>query len=346
VRAGSGDAGFQGDGTVAILRLQQPLWTGGRLTAGVRRAEAEVRANEAAASQVGQQLALRVVQAYGDWLAARLKMLAWERSHGVHTRLLSQVERRIEQGVSAESDVKLAIARLESLAADMAVARLQQQTALARLSQVVGRPGEAALLQASPAAPRPVQGTAGELVAAALARDPATQAARAQVEAQEAVVAERRAALSPEVFLRLEQQHGDHAVRNAPAQGRVFVGLSTSLGAGLSSLSQVDAARQLQIAAQERVAAQEREVTELVLADHALATAARERLAALEKSLAATQEVAASYDRQFLAGRRTWLDVMNAARELAQTEVQLTDLQASLVVASWRLAILAQGLPR
>ena len=37
-------------------------------------------------------------------------------------------------------------------------------------------------------------------------------------------------------------------------------------------------------------------------------------------------------------------DVMNAARELAQTEAQLSDTQAAQVVVSWRLAIGTRGL--
>lgn len=50
-----------------------------------------------------------------------------------------------------------------------------------------------------------------------------------------------------------------------------------------------------------------------------------------------------SYDRQFLAGRKSCLDVMNAARELAQTESQLADLQSTQVVVTWRLTILTRG---
>ena len=35
---------------------------------------------------------------------------------------------------------------------------------------------------------------------------------------------------------------------------------------------------------------------------------------------------------------------MNAARELAQTEIQLADIESTQVVVTWRLAINTQGL--
>lgn len=50
-----------------------------------------------------------------------------------------------------------------------------------------------------------------------------------------------------------------------------------------------------------------------------------------------------SYDRQFLAGRKSWLDVMNAAHERAQTESPRADLQSTQVVVTWRLASLTRG---
>ena len=48
VDAGSGDPNYsKREGRVLTLRLQQPLWTAGRLTAGVSRAEASVAVAQA-----------------------------------------------------------------------------------------------------------------------------------------------------------------------------------------------------------------------------------------------------------------------------------------------------------
>jgi adhesin transport system outer membrane protein len=338
-----GDINYGGDSTVATVRLQQPLWTGGRLTAGKERAEAGVQVSQGALDETRRQLALRVVQVYSEWLAAHRKLQAGETSLATHTRLRDQVTRRIQGGASSEADLVLAVSRRQAVVAELALARAQQDTALARLRQLAGFPVDAASLADAIAAPRPLTAGLDELLERAQALDPTTYKLRAQARRQETLIAERRAALSPEVYVRAERQFGNYAIRNAAPDNRVFIGVSTQFGAGLSTLSNIRGARAQYEAALAEVDAQGRNVGEQVMADYALATESTARLQALEASLAAAGDVAASYDRQFLAGRKTWLDVMNAARELAQTESQIADIRAAQVVATWRLAILANA---
>ena len=344
VRSGSLEPSGVGDDRVSILRLQQPLWTGRRLTAGLAKAEAGVIASQASLGEARQQLALRVVQAYGEWLAARLKTLAYEKSRVTHVRLRDQVKRRIEQGASAKSDLTLAVSRLQSVVAELSVARAQMDIALARLGQLLGRPMDPFSLELAIVEPLPVNVGVQQLLELALAINPTIQKAQAETRVQKAVIAERRADLSPGVYLRVERQYGNQLFKNAAPENRVILGVDSRFGAGLSSLSNVKGATAQYQATLAEVEVQRRTVSGLVLADHALSTSGKVRLEALHASLNAARQVSASYDRQFLAGRKTWLDVMNAARELAQTEAQLADIQSAQVVVTWRLAIYTQGL--
>lgn len=341
-RTSATDLGYQGDSRVSTLRLQQPLWAGGRLTAGMDKAEAEASLSHASLEEVRLQLALRVVQAYGDWMGARLKTHAYEKSQAAHERLHTQVRRRIEQGASAESDLVLAVSRLKSVAADLSVARAQMDIALARLGLLLGRTVDASEL-AGPVAPQPVKSGVQELIALAVAVDPTIKKAKAQAGVQEAVIAERRADLSPEIYLRAERQFGNYLYGNVPPESRLFVGLNSRFGAGFSSMSNVEGARSQYQAALAEVEVQTFAVSEQVQSDYASATYAEARKEALSLSLEAAGRVSESFDRQFLAGRKTWLDVMNAARELAQTEVQLAEIESTQVVVSWRLAVYSQG---
>lgn len=71
--------------------------------------------------------------------------------------------------------------------------------------------------------------------------------------------------------------------------------------------------------------------------------AAQARLPALEKSWLAAEQTAKAWDRQFLAGRKSWMELMNTVRELMQAHLDLVDAQALLLVSSWRLACLAES---
>ena len=55
--------------------------------------------------------------------------------------------------------------------------------------------------------------------------------------------------------------------------------------------------------------------------------------------------VLASYDRLFVAGKRNWLDVLNAARELTQVETSLADVEALVVASYYRLRLHGGELP-
>ena len=193
------------------------------------------------------------------------------------------------------------------------------------------------------AEPRALNGTPQVLLDRALAINPSVQKSRAQAQEQETVIGERRADYSPELYVRFEEQFGNHNFPDAGAQGRVFVGLSTRFGAGLSALSNVEEAQANYQSALAEIEVQTRAVSDQVLSDQALVVSSAIRYTALKTSLQAAGEVSTSYDRQFLAGRKSWLDVMNAARELAQTATQLAEVQATQVVATWRLVIYTSG---
>ena len=338
------DPSYQGDNRVATLRLQQPLYTGGRLTAGAEKAQASLDQSQAALEESRLQLSLRVVQAYGEWLSAHLKVQASQKNEDTHNRLLRQVQRRIEEGVSAESDRVLALGRLDAVRAEVTAAQVQGDMALARLGQLLGRPIVGAALTRTVATPRPVSALTAALLEQALGQSAALQKAQSQVRVQEATVVERRADLLPEIYLRAERQYGNFNFANGAPVNRFFVGVSSRLGAGLSGLSNVAAARSQLEAALAEVQVQTRNLIEQVLADHAQFMATERRLASVQASLRSAQSVSESFDRQFLAGRKTWLDVMNAARELAQTEAQIADLLSTQVVVSWRLSFYTQGI--
>jgi adhesin transport system outer membrane protein len=60
--------------------------------------------------------------------------------------------------------------------------------------------------------------------------------------------------------------------------------------------------------------------------------------------LVSARTVFESFGRQFNAGRKSWLDLMTAARELATAEVQMAELSGAELLSAWRLQLLTQGL--
>jgi adhesin transport system outer membrane protein len=66
---------------------------------------------------------------------------------------------------------------------------------------------------------------------------------------------------------------------------------------------------------------------------------ARGRVSVLEKSVESSALVLDSYQRQFEAGRKQWLDLLNAVREHTQNQYNLADTKVTMMAALYRLQI-------
>jgi adhesin transport system outer membrane protein len=338
---GSGnDPSYRGDSQVSTLRLQQPLWSGGRLTAGLTKAQAGVVVVQATSDEVRLQLASRVVQAYGDWLSAFLRLRSFEKSLDAHLYLFEQVRHRVERGVAADSDRVLVDSRLASLRADRAQSQGQKIAALARLGQLVGRQVDDAELIELMGKPFLINVNAIFDVRI----HPSVRKLQAQAAMQKAATDERRAELSPEVFMRVENQYGNYAIREAAPESRIFIGLVSRFGAGLSSQTNVASALAQYSATLAEVDVKIRDLDEQISTDHAVISVFEARMKELNVSSKAAEQGYESYARQFSSGRKTWQDVLNAVREITQIEVQLAEINASQIVLTWRVAMTTQGL--
>jgi outer membrane protein, adhesin transport system len=333
----------QGDKTVGVFKLQQPIWTGGRLTSGLQKAETSALVAQADTLELRQALASRVVQAWSEAVVALRKLDAQRQSLERHQRLLQMVERRLAEGASAQSDAALARSRIELLQADIQLIEAQRDSAFDRLRLLTGKSLNAKDL-AWAHEPQPVvRLTLLELVDRAKSMSPQIQKSLHTTAMARADVALAKSSLMPEVSLRYEHQTGSLSVPNAPSSNRVFLSVNSALGAGLSAMSGVNAAVAQLNAAQEQIAEQEQNISEQVQLDFTLLQAAQARIRGLSMASQAAAEVLDSYERQFLAGRKQWLDLMNAAREQAQTESQLADALGAFELSSLRLVLWTGG---
>ncbi len=343
--AANGDPFYGGDKNVTTVRLQQPLWTNGRLTAGKEKAQASLAYETADLNETSLQISLKVAQAYADFLASHWRMQSTEQSLATHQKLREQVQRRMELGVQSDADLQLAQTRLDSVRSDLSAARARVETYAVRLKQLIGQPINLGELLANLSSPLALSVSQDMALEAALAINPTIQKARAQSQIQDAMVEENRSALLPDVYIRAERQFGAFSIQTSSAfQDRIFVGLSTQLGAGLTVLSNVKAAQARSLAAKEEVQTQTLSISEQVLTDYAQVTRLAEQTQALASALTSQEQVMLSHDRQFLAGRKSWTEVLNTARELSQAQAQLTDIKANHIAVSWRLALFVKGL--
>ncbi len=120
---------------------------------------------------------------------------------------------------------------------------------------------------------------------------------------------------------------------------RVGIVLRAQTDGGLSRFSAVTVAKERRAGAEIAILANERELREIVEADLLENAVARERASSSSLSAQSAQAVTDSFMRQFVAGRRTWFDVMNAVRESMTARLGEVDARVSAMASATRLML-------
>ncbi|HEY6642740.1 TolC family protein [Povalibacter sp.] len=318
------------------VSVEQPLWSGGRISATIRQSDSRLEAALARRDEVCLDLAQRTVQTYVDLQRLRRRARTLEGSLAEHRKLVDSMRRRVEQEISPASELHLAQSRTRQTEIDALQTQAEADIALLRLRQLAGDDGlqiQASLNyregqhHASPA----------ELLRAALDFDPRTRRVAAEAAIAGAEVSLRKSELMPQLGVRYRHYLGG-GNSSDDQLGLVF---RVQADGGLSRVSAINAAKQREQAATLAIDTATREQQEIVLAaltDNA--AAGRRALAGREAALAA-KSVTDSFLRQFAAGKRTWPEVLNSVRETATAEINQIDAEAGAVTSYIRLLLLS-----
>ena len=216
------------------------------------------------------------------------------------------MERRVAQEVSPRSDLELVRARTAQVSQQINLTTAQQQSAMQRLRELVGDP----FFQLSAPLPDPASLPLLDreaAVAEGLNFDPGLRRVRFDADVADADARIAKAQTLPQ--LNAQYEYGEFNGH------QVGLAVRMQMDGGLSRFATADAARMRQQSSEARIGAAERELRDIIVTDHVEYESALARMETANASAQATQRVTESYMRQFISGRRTWLDVMNAVRE-------------------------------
>ncbi len=149
-----------------------------------------------------------------------------------------------------------------------------------------------------------------------------------------------KASVMPDLKLRAEHQRGSLYDDNTNlSQNLIYATFSVTTHAGLSAFSNVEAAKVKvhQIDFQKQTL--EKELTDGVLTDYNNYLVATSKIDTLKSSIISSSNVLDSYSRLFVAGKKQWLDLVNASRELMQYNVDLSNQIALKQILEYKIAL-------
>lgn len=320
------------------LSLTQPLYTGGRVTAQVHSAEAQIRAGREQLRGVENTVLFDVIQAYCDVLRDRASLIIQRDGLKALQDAADEIRARNEAGANTVIDVTQAQAQLELARAATTSAQAQLEVSTAQYVAVVGKsPGDLAPPPTLAALPK----TLDDAFDVSEAENPTLRQAQYTEAAYRAQIQQARAAERPTVsvagtagytglMVPFESRHYDSAVTvSATVTQPLFTGGTTrsqirqAVAQDTSARIQVDVARRNAI--------------------QTVAQAWSQRAAAHQNTLtnnAAVRAAQATFDGmrvEYRAGLRQTLDLLIAQETLTSAEINLADAQHDEYVAEAQL---------
>lgn len=334
-----------GNDLVSQLTVRQPLWTGGRLTANVNQAIFDDKAAVENIFEQQNEVAKSTIDAWQSYVNA----VASQRVYSASLKRLNEYEemmkRRVEQGVSARIELDLVMNRILQEQNAFQAATEQQRIAAARLQQMTGR-----TLAESNATTVPDLAILAQQIKSQSKRfesmvfddasfyNPTVVKRRYQVESAKQDVKAKEAERFPSLYAQFQQTYRlEDNEKNS--DGQISLGLNYEPGAGLSSIALAKASNARVQSLIHSEEADRRKVMENLQIQYQQFVSAKDKEISLVAAVAGAQIVLNSYNRQFIAGRKSWLDVLNAAKEQSQYEIQLVQARTEMLAAFYRLQV-------
>jgi adhesin transport system outer membrane protein len=331
----STEATASGGRPQAALLVQQPLWTGGKIDAQNRLAQAQLTLVEAGLQETRNSLMQQAGQQFFEVLRWHQRLDVARKTEDEHRKLLELIQRRVVAEISPLTDQVLASARFQQAVSERIQFGRSMQTAQLALQQLVGEPHTGLKAPTRLALPKQDEGMAIE---ASKTHSAELLRFRTQQEVAQAQIDMAQAGLYPTVALGHRQNLGSHD--NTALPNRTYLSLQFSPGPGFSARSAAAAARSRLENSLQNTVVFERQLEQQVRTALADLDALAQQVEPARLLVTATEDVVASYLRQYQIGKKNWLDVLNALRESAQAHYSAVDVASSTQSLQLRLMLL------
>ena len=326
------------------VQVDQILWDAGRNTARIN--ESKVLADISLIKVFLQQqdVYLQIVNAWQNMISSRERLKVADKTLKRLKDYQLQMRRRVQAEASPVIDLELVDSRLLQTDVEWSTAKTGLQVALTRLAQFSGEEDLARRVDMASYADTLDQTESFALAANTTdwfqiaAAHPAVAKARHEVKQVKERLQAKNAEAFPQVFARVYKPLNP-LPNNSDISTTAFLGLRYTPGAGFANLIEAQAMSTRVASSEQGVEAVMRDTQQSLENDREEFFNARSRMQALLRSVEGSEKVLESYQRQFQAGRKSWLDLLNAVRELAQNEYALADAKAGMVAAMNRLQI-------
>ena len=326
------------DRYTTVARLDQPLWTGGKLDSAYDIATSKKNETMYEFQETSYKLIENFLSILQNYTTSKANIVELEKGLKTLNEFGEMLDRRVDAGVSPYADKELINSRIKQINSDLIVAKNKYKVSLLQIEQLLSHTMKCGINVSSV---NVLESDDIEiLIKKMLDTHPSFKKIAHQIKTAQFELESTKSSVMPDLKLRAEHQRGSLYDDNINlSQNLIYATFSVTTHAGLSAFSNVEAAKVKvhQIDFQKQTL--EKELTDGVLTDYNNYLVATSKIDTLKSSIISSSNVLDSYSRLFVAGKKQWLDLVNASRELMQYNVDLSNQIALKQILEYKIAL-------
>ncbi|MBF0371090.1 MAG: TolC family outer membrane protein [Magnetococcales bacterium] len=327
--------------TELSLTLRQNLFQGLGTRSSVESAQAGVLGAKWKERGVSEEIALKVTKAYLDVLQEERQIQLAKENLKAHQGILTLVQKRIKQNLSSRSEESQVLAKIKNV--DAVITR-SEGALLDTQNNFVTLVGEQPESLNTPPLPTALSDDLESAILIAQKNNADVIKAQALVAQAKAEIQQRKSAFYPSVDLELTGNL-DRNLSGTPGRSESFstmLVMNMNLFAGGSDFYRVREAEFLLKRNQSNLERILRDVAEAVKEAHNAWMVAQSQHKTFASQVITNQKVRKAYQQQYLLGKRTLLDLLDAENDLFISRSNESREQNRTLFAAYRL-LTAQG---
>ena len=320
-------------------RLEQPIWTGGKLDSAYDKAKAEKK--EATHLELENQYKLTetYLTTLQEYLVAQNKIKVLNQNKKQFMELKEMLTRMMKAGVLSQTDKNLLNSRIATLYADLVVTKARLKVAKVQFEILTGRNIDcnikfdySEILKDT----TPIESYIGDL----LEYHPTLKIMDAKINSAQSEVGTSKSTLWPSLVLRAERRSGTIYDETEPeTENLVYLALNISTGGGISALSNINKAKINVSKVRYEKMTKEKDLIDKLMKDYTNYITVNNQQKIVLGNISTSNDVYESNKRLFLSQEKKWLDVVNSLSALNKEKVTYSKLVEESKILEYKIAL-------
>ena len=325
--------------TRTTVRIDQPLWDGGRIDASYANAEAQKEEALHSHAESQYQLIEDYIQTLKKYLQAQSKIAIMGAGLQQLESIMLTIDRMIEAHELGVADKNLLNTKIADIHSKLTIANAEFDVAKIKFEILTGKEISCAVVSTDSSIFNGGM-SIEKLVDDSLYFHPALRILDAKIQSAKSGIASANSKLWPTLKLRAEHRKGAlYDSDNGEDATLVYLALEMSTGAGASALTEVERSKVNVLKVKSQKLAKEKQVIDALMNNYTQFVAVKSNIQIVSNDVDVAEQVFNSNKRMFFLQQKKWIDVVNALLILNNKKISKFKLMEEYKALEMTLAL-------